>query len=140
MKTKQILGYKVRMLQSSWGRYHQEQSSQLITPQSQIFPFKNAHLRPSGLVSPVAKSSVIKLGNFCNLLSSHLRFLVPFNLLSSQRLIFRLPKNPDTPPTLYSLLMHIYVNVRHELTVDCSLLLRPCDIGCQAGSGVCEFI
>ena len=80
------------------GRYHQEQSSHLITLKSQIFPVKNANLLSSGLVGLVAKSSVFKLGNFCNLLSSHLRFWVSFNLLSAQRLIFTLPKNPVTPP------------------------------------------
>ena len=67
---------------------------------SQIFPVKNANLRSSGLVGLVAKSSVFKLGNFCNLLSSHLRFWVSFNLLSSQRLIFRLSKNAVTPPAI----------------------------------------
>ena len=47
-----------------WGRYHQEQSSQLITLKSQIFPVKNANLRSSGLVGLVAKSSVFKPGQF----------------------------------------------------------------------------
>ena len=88
----------------TWGRYHQEQSSQLITLKSQIFPDKNANLRSSGLVSLVSKFQssnwAIFAGNFCNLLSSHLGFRVSFNLLSSLRLIFRLPKNPDTPPYL----------------------------------------
>ena len=83
-----------------WGRYHQQRSSQLITLKSRIFPVKNANLQSSGLVGLVAKSSVFKTGQFWNLLSSHLRFWVSFNLLSSQRLIFRLPKNPVTPQSL----------------------------------------
>ena len=83
------------MFRSLNGGYHQEQSSQLITLNSQIFPIKNANLQSSGLV---AKSSVFKTRQFWNLLSSHLRFWVSFNLLSSQRRVFRLPKNPVTPP------------------------------------------
>ena len=81
-----------------WGRYHQEPSSQLITLKSQIFPVKNSNLQSSGLVGLVAKSSVFKNRQFWNLLSSHLRFWVSSNLLSSQGLILRLPKNPVTPP------------------------------------------
>ena len=69
------------------GRYHQEQSSQLITHKSQIFPVKNSNLQFSGIV---AKSSVFKTRQLRSLLSSHLRFWVSFNHLSSQRLIFRL--------------------------------------------------
>ena len=47
-------------IKNNRGRYHQEQSSQLITFKSQIFPVKNANLRSSGLVGLVAKSSVFK--------------------------------------------------------------------------------
>ena len=45
----------------------------------------------------MAKSSVFKTRKFSNLLSSHLRFWVSFDLLSSQGLIFKLPKHPVTP-------------------------------------------
>ena len=80
-------------------------TSPLITFKSRVFPDKNANLQFSGLVGSglvglIAKSSVFKTRQFWNLLSSHLRFWVSFNLLSSQRLIFRLPKNPVTPQTL----------------------------------------
>ena len=100
------------------GRYHQEPSSQFITLMSQIFPVKNSNLQSSGLVGLVAKSSVFKTGKFWNLLSSHLRFWVSFNLLSSQGLIFRLPKNPVTPPC----------QDRNDYTWQCgsiSLILSP---------------
>ena len=80
-----------------WGRYHQERSSQLITLKNQILLVKNLNLQSSSLVGWVAKFSVVKTRQFWNLLSSHLRFWVSFNLLSSQRLIFRLPKNPVPP-------------------------------------------
>ena len=72
----------------SWCRYHQEPSSQSITLKSQVLPVKNVNLCSFGLVAKLLSS---KLGNFCNLLSSHIRFWVSFNPLSSQRLIFRLP-------------------------------------------------
>ena len=78
-------------------RHHQELSSQLITHKSQIFPFNNSDLQYSGLDGLVAESSVFKTKQFWNLLSSNLRFWVSFNLLSSQRLIFSLPKNHVTP-------------------------------------------
>ena len=81
-----------------WGRYHQERSSQLITFRNQIFPVKNLNLPSSSLIGLVAESPVVKTRQFLNLLSSHLRFWVSSNLLSSQRPIFRLPKNPVTPP------------------------------------------
>ena len=105
------VNYWVNILQSnfytSWsptwlhwcGRYHQEPSSQLITLKSQIFLVKNSNLQSSGLVGLVAKSSVFKPRQFWNLLSSHLRFWMSFNLLSPQGHIFGLPKNPVTPPT-----------------------------------------
>ena len=84
-----------------WGRYHQEPSSQLITLKRQIFPVKNSNLQSSGSVGLVAKSSVFKTRQYWNLLSSHLRFRVSCNLLSSQGLIFRLPKNPVTPQKIF---------------------------------------
>ena len=90
-----------------WGKYHQELSSQLITLKSRIFLVKNSNLQSSGLVGLVAKSSVFKSRQFWNLLSSHLRFWWSFNLLSSQGLIFRLPKNPVTPLQLWKKNVHV---------------------------------
>ena len=43
------------------------------------------------------KFSVVKKGNAVSLLSSHLIFLLSYNLLSSQGLIFKLPENLVTP-------------------------------------------
>ena len=77
-----------------WGKYHQEKSSQLIIFMSRMFPVKNSNLPSYGLV---AKSSVFKTSQLWSLLPSHLTFWVSFNLLFSQRLIFRLPKNLITP-------------------------------------------
>ena len=90
-----------------WGRYQQDPSSQLITPNSQIFPVKNSNLQSSGLVGLLSKSSVFKTRQFWNLLSSHIRFWVSFILLSSQGLIFRLPKNLVTPPLFVSKTLNI---------------------------------
>ena len=83
------------------GGYHQEPSSQLITLKSWIFPFKNSDLQSSGLVGLVAKFSVFINRQIWKLLS--------FNLLSSNRLIFRLPKNPVTPSDRRS-----YAHIQHN--------------------------
>ena len=46
-----------------WGRYHQEQSSQLISLKRQIFPVKNSNLQSSGLVSLVTTHQIFSLKN-----------------------------------------------------------------------------
>ena len=74
------------------GGSHDESPSQLNTCKSQIFSVKNPNLQSSGLA---AKSSVVKTRQFWILLSSHLRFWVLFNFLSS--LIFGLPKTRLPP-------------------------------------------
>ena len=76
------------------GGYHGEQLSQFITLKSQIFPVQNSNLQSS---ASVAKSSACKIWKFLSFLSPHLWFSVSYNLLSSQRLIFRLPENLVTP-------------------------------------------
>ena len=87
-------------INTDWGRYHQKLSSQLITLKSQIFPIKNSNLQSSGLVGSDAKSSVFKTRQFWNLLSSHLRFWVSFNLISActRANLQYFPKTRLSPP------------------------------------------
>ena len=71
-KTKELRVFRIfvfsspqtKLIHQPWGRYHQEQSSQLITLKSQIFPVKSSNLQSSGLVVLVAKSSVFKTRQF----------------------------------------------------------------------------
>ena len=120
-----------------WGGYHQELSSQLITLKSQIFPFKNSNLQSYGLGGLVTKSSVLQTRQVWNLLSSHLRFWVSFNLLSfwvsfnllsSQGLIFRLPKNPVTPQKM----IIVFQMVAHTG-------VKPCDFPIQVQCSTTEL-
>ena len=72
--------------------YHEELSSQSITLYTQIFTVKNWKLQSTGLV---VKYSVFRTWQFWSLLFSHLRIWVSFNVLSTQRLIFRLQTSLD---------------------------------------------
>ena len=80
--------------------YHGKRSSQFSPLKSPIFRVKSSNLHSSGLVRLASQSSVFKKGNFSSLLSSHLRFLLSYNLPSSQGLIFKLPENLVTPPLI----------------------------------------
>ena len=70
---------------------------------SKIFPVKNSNFPSSSLV---AKSPVSKTRLFWSLLSSHLRFRVCFNLLSWQKLIFRLFQGPGYLSLVLECLLH----------------------------------
>ena len=93
---------------------HKEQSSQLATLESQIFTIKGQIFDPLSQLPNLLSSKL-----FWSLLSSHLRFWVSFNLLSSRRLIFRLFKSPVTP-YLFFLHVHGYTpleNIAYSLDV-----------------------
>ena len=64
---------------------------------SSLPSWSHLRVRSSGLVGLVATSSVFQTRQSWNLLPSNLRFWVSFNLLSSQKQIFRPPKYPVTP-------------------------------------------
>ena len=61
-----------------------------------------------------------KLGKFLSPLSLHSEFELVFDLLSSQRLIFRLPENPVTPPGFSRI---VQVDQKLSYSVVTSLLL-----------------